>query len=222
MKLVVDPHSSGELVFRAINANEIPALEIALKKIGQLNHPNVASPLKVVDYQSTPHLIRRYIAGDNLSGFFKNFDRLKSLDKAALFRGLMKGVAALHERGVVHGRLHPGNIIVGASHAPVIVDCLTTKAQLLGDPYISPEQIRGKSATKKSDLFSLAILGQQLFDESYPFNGQGSLEISTSILYGEPKRFLGRGLGNEEIVGFIRSALKKRPLFRPRRVPSIN
>lgn len=110
-------------------------------------------------------------------------------DRIARFAAsLMGSLAVVHDHGVVHRDLHPGNVLVGRGDAAHIIDfglsrhvdamahtALTATLQMVGSPrYMSPEQVAGSPLTGQSDVYSAgcvlweALAGQPLWHHPDP------------------------------------------------------
>ena len=99
-------------------------------------------------------------------------------------------MAALHARGRVHGRLHPGNVHVGADGAialaggglPFHPDLADTAA--LG--FAAPELLRGGTPSRRTDAFSLAAIAYALLAGRAPFEAGSPLETIRRVLHEDP------------------------------------
>jgi serine/threonine protein kinase len=96
----------------------------------------------------------------------------KALDIA---RGLCAGLAAAHDKGMVHRDLKPTNIMLdGKGHVRITDFGLAGVAEHVRDPgsgtpaYMAPEQRRGKEATGRSDIYALGIVLHELFTGKRP------------------------------------------------------
>src|SRR5207237_6746868 len=101
-----------------------------------------------------------------------------------------EGRADAHQRGVDHRDIKPANIMVVANGPVKITDFgiarmrgtgdLTQTGMLLGSPkYMSPEQVIGKRADHRSDIFSLGVIIYEMLCGAAPFNG----ENVTALMY---------------------------------------
>ncbi|MCB9675045.1 MAG: protein kinase [Alphaproteobacteria bacterium] len=110
------------------------------------------------------------------------------LDHAAvtdLANGLLDGLAAIHDAGVVHRDLKPDNVICTES-GPVVIDFGVAlemdggRTRVAGTPsYMSPEQSRGRVLDERSDLYQLAVLLCRAGTGRWPFPGKTAVERLT-------------------------------------------
>jgi anti-anti-sigma factor len=101
---------------------------------------------------------------------------------------LCSALATLHERGVTHGDLRPECIIVSGAHAQI------ARAPIFQHPpeygpsaYHAPEQLRGKPATQRTDVYSLGIILYELFLGAHPFGAETEELRLTLQLYSQPQ-----------------------------------
>jgi serine/threonine protein kinase len=99
-----------------------------------------------------------------------------------MLRGLLAGVAEIHDLGIIHRDIKPENVALrsGDWGSPVLLDfglakvlgmsSHTALGALIGTTaYMSPEQLRGESARRRSDLFSLAVTVYEAGTGHHPF-----------------------------------------------------
>lgn len=133
----------------------------------RLEHPAVLAVHRVLDlgdracavYQLAPRLtLHRLLHGDlkHLIQAFEPHRRLQMCMQGA------SALAAAHELGVAHGDLHPGNIAVGDRGEPYVLDwggVVPGESGFTGHPaYASPEQLRGHTASRPSDVYAIAAV----------------------------------------------------------------
>jgi serine/threonine protein kinase len=122
------------------------------------------------------------VAGETLTA---QLNRTGPLDGGALMdlaRGVLDGLAAIHDAGVIHRDLKPGNLMM-TPDGPVIIDFGIAlpldgnRARPAGTPsYMSPEQSRGRPLDERSDLYQLAVLLCRVGSARWPFPGDTVLE----------------------------------------------
>jgi eukaryotic-like serine/threonine-protein kinase len=125
---------------------------------------------------------------------------------------IARGLAAAHERGIVHRDIKPDNIFITNDGRVKILDFglakLTEKAADSADPdqtmgptgargtqigvvmgtlgYMSPEQVRGKPADARSDIFSFGAVVYEMLSGKRAFRGDTSADLMSAILNHEP------------------------------------
>jgi serine/threonine protein kinase len=111
---------------------------------------------------------------------------------------LTDALHAAHSRGVVHRDLKPSNVMISSGGAVKVLDfglsqiaaseaggrftteTLTADHRLIGTvPYMSPEQIEGRPADKRSDIFSLGVMLFEMATGRRPFTGAAPLATMT-------------------------------------------
>src|SRR3984893_11969315 len=133
--------------------------------IAALNHPNICHLYDV----GPNYLVMELVDGSPLKGPLP-------LEKAVEYAGqILDALDAAHQKGITHRDLKPANILVAkqgiklldfglAKHAAPVKDvdvtgALTDQGQILGTlQYMSPEQLQGKEADARSDLFSFGCV----------------------------------------------------------------
>jgi len=166
------------------------------KLAARIRHPNVVPTLDVVSENDELFLVMEYIQGETVSRLLNKTTRaggrIPLPIAAAIVSGALHGLHAAHEArdelgdplGIVHRDVSPQNIIVGIDGVARMLDfgvakaansVHTTRAGLVKGkiPYMAPELLRGAKATRRSDIFSAAvvlwevIVGEHLFDSEH-------------------------------------------------------
>ena len=157
---------------------------------GSLNHPNIVTIHDVGKSGDVVFMAMEYIEGVELRTLIGEGKPLRVAQALSIAAQVAEGLAFAHQRGVVHRDVKPANIMVVANGPVKITDFgiarmrgtgdLTQTGMLLGSPkYMSPEQVIGKRADHRSDIFSLGVILYEMLCGVAPFNG----ENVTALMY---------------------------------------
>src|SRR5579872_2792076 len=172
-----------------------------------LNHPNIFAIYDIGDHRGNPYVVCELLEGETLR------DRLRTgplAARKAIHYGqqIARGLAAAHEKGIVHRDLKPENIFLTADGRAKILDfglakfthsesdrsgdaptmqVATEAGTLLGTVgYMAPEQVRGKPADPRSDIFALGAILYEMLSGKRAFHGDSSADTMSAILKEEP------------------------------------
>jgi hypothetical protein len=184
-------------------------------------HPNVCRVYDIGDAEGWHYLSMEYIDGETLSSLLRRIGSLPSEKALDVARQLCAGLAAAHDRGVLHRDLKPGNIMLDGRGQVRIVDLgfatpiADPTSDLAGTPaYMAPEQLRGEYASERSDLFALGAVLYEVFTGHRLFRARTFQERLASAEGGPPA--LARLAGIDPAVeNAIRSCLESDPVDRP-------
>lgn len=161
-----------------------------IESLGRVNHPNVVRLLKAEDVMVAGiqrEVLRfEFIPGGDLEQALGKGQLLPVDELPAFLKGLLRGIRALQEAGVLHRDLKPGNVALrgGAWSEPVILDLglarlldqssITAYPAFMGTlPYMAPEQFDGRRVRKAVDLFAAGVLTRQALTGQHPFHPPG-------------------------------------------------
>jgi serine/threonine protein kinase len=226
----------GGAVAVKIVKDEMAGDEIFLKRFKReaevaqrIEHPNVVSVIETGDHDGMPWAAQRFISGGSLE---ERLDRWGALDLhqvIAIFKQVAGGLDLLHQNGLIHRDLKPGNILLDERGMPFIADfglakdhqnegtVLTRPGQALGSmDYMAPEQIRGEDVGPATDVYALACMLTELLTGKPPFADQVGMRIMWAHLQDPPPHpsnvndTLPRPVGDAILKG-----LEKEPTARP-------
>ena len=171
-----------------------------------------------------------YIAMELLDGVelrtLMEMDNLSLADKVDLIAQVASGLAAAHNRGIVHRDVKPSNVMVMPGNRAKIMDFGVARMQvsevktrtgvMLGSPkYMSPEQVEGGRVDSRSDLFSLGSVLYELITGTAPFTGNDIGSLLFDIARGKPPPPSKRKLGIPPVLDqIVDKALRKSPAER--------
>ncbi len=205
------------------------------KAVAALNHPNIITIHSVEESDGVPFFTMEHVQGTTLSQMIpdEGFETGRFLDLAI---PIADAVSAAHESGITHRDLKPGNIMISdngqlkvldfglakvsrqepkkvGSDSLLETDFLTSDGKILGTtPYMSPEQLKGKTVDQRSDIFSLGTILYAMATGKHPFLAESSAEVISSILSHHPPEVneIREGLPGY-LSGAIRRCLEKDP-----------
>jgi len=162
-----------------------PAAERFFKEaaaVGRLDHPNIVTIYDAGQEHDLAYIAMDYVAGDSLDAWTGKSELLPVWEVLEIAAQVADALSYAHGRKVVHRDIKPGNIIYDRGSGVVkitdfgvacILDASRTRTgTVLGSPsYMSPEQVAGKKADGRSDLFSLGTTLYQLLSGNLPFSG---------------------------------------------------
>lgn len=180
------------------------------RTISSLSHPNVCHLYDVGQQDGTMFLVMEYLEGETLA------DRLRKgplpLDQVLkVGMEICAGLEAAHKKGVIHRDLKPGNIMltkagaklmdfglakpVQAMPASALTKTLTSphhpvtlEGMVLGTfQYMSPEQVEGRDADPRSDIFALGAVLYEMVTGKPAFEGKTAASTMGAVLAAQPK-----------------------------------
>jgi serine/threonine-protein kinase len=141
----------------------------------QISHPNVCRVYDIGEAEGSTYLSMEYIGGEDLASLLRRIGRLPNDKALEIARQLCAGLAAAHDKGVVHRDLKPGNIMLDGQGRLRITDFgLAGVASEVKDirsgtrGYMAPEQQSGQEVTGRSDIYALGIVLHEVFTGKRP------------------------------------------------------
>ena len=163
----------------------------------QVSHPAVCRVYDVGEADGQPFLSMEYVDGEDLASLLRRIGRLPRDKALEIARQLCAGLAAAHDRGVLHRDLKPENVMLDGRGKVRITDFgLAGLAESLrgedvrsGTPaYMAPEQLAGREATVRSDVYALGLVLYELFTGRRTFGGKSAVELARQHQDEEPAR----------------------------------
>ena len=144
-----------------------------------MSHKNVCRLYDIGEADGRRFLTMEYVDGEDLASLLRRIGRFPQDKAIEIARQLCAGLAAAHERGVLHRDLKPANVMIDGDGNVRITDFgIATAAAdaggiVAGTPqYMAPEQLAGKPATIKSDIYALGLVLFEIFTGRRAFDAQ--------------------------------------------------
>lgn len=189
---VISPH-----LFR--NQEYLDRFRVEAQAQARLNSPNIVTLHSMFQLPSWLVLVMEYVEGETLAQRLHHHGRLNFSNAVWIFEQVLLGVDRAHRMGVVHRDLKPGNIFITAGNEVKLMDfgvarmldnkSLTIAGSMVGTlTYISPEQINGKDADFRSDIYTLGITLYEAVTSRPPFEYRTDFELMNAHLHDQPPR----------------------------------
>jgi serine/threonine-protein kinase len=160
---------------------------------GGLNHPNIVTVYDIGKTDTECYMAMECIEGAELRTLLLPGKPLPVPRALTIAAQVAEGLAYAHERGVVHRDIKPANIMVPENGAVKITDfgiarmrssnVQTQTGMMMGSPkYMSPEQVIGKRADHRTDIFSLGVILYEMLTGATPFSGESVNAVMYQIV----------------------------------------
>src|SRR5262245_31747060 len=191
---------------------------------GSLNHPNIVTVYDVGKEGNVVFMAMEFIEGDELRSLLAAGRPLPVSQAVSVAAQVAEGLAYAHEHGVVHRDIKPANIMVlrdgpvkitdfGIARMRASSDELTQSGMMLGSPkYMSPEQVIGKRADHRSDIFSLGVILYEMLTGAAPFSGENVTALMYQIVNFAPPVPSAVNPAVPELLNFIAAKMLAKPL----------
>ena len=174
-----------------------------IKIARQISHKNVCRTHDLHQEGKTLFLTMEYVRGEDLKSLIHRTKTLSAGTALSIARQVAEGLGEAHKLGITHRDLKPGNIMIDKDGQAKIMDFgiarslhsggITAEGGIIGTPeYMSPEQVEGKEADQRSDIYSLGIILYEMVTGRAPFEGDTSFSVAYKHRHEapeEPRKF---------------------------------
>ena len=184
-----DPHQFGDdpKLFRSLFLKET----LLAKK---LTHPGITQIYDAAADDERAYIVMEYMAQGSLDRYCTPEGLLKPERVAHILERICDALSYAHAHGIIHRDLKPANILMGADGEAKVADFGvaftnlafdSTRNMRVGSPaYMAPEQLEGKPATLKSDVYAVGIMMYKMLVGALPFPAESPAALATRIMLG--------------------------------------
>ena len=168
----------------------------AMRQAMTLDSPNIARTFELGEEESGIYLVSEYLEGITLHALCEKGTAFSNWDLIDTTRQVCSALDHAHARGLTHRNLHPGNILrewdgnIKVMDYGLPVDPLgrfEPETLVRAIYYLSPEQAKGESLDRRSNLFSWGAVLYQMATGERPFDGVDRSAILQNVLNCDPK-----------------------------------
>jgi eukaryotic-like serine/threonine-protein kinase len=193
----------------AADSDRLRRFEQEAQSAGALNHPNILAIYDIGTEGGAPYIVSELLEGETLRNRLSGgaFTPRRAIGHALQ---IAQGLAAAHEKGIVHRDLKPENVFVTTDGRVKILDFGLAKltqpeAPLEGQTnlptmtpgtepgvvlgtlgYMSPEQVRGRPADARSDIFAFGAILYEMLSGRRAFHAETAADTISAILTRDP------------------------------------
>ena len=163
-------------------------------------HPHIASVYGLDESQGIHFLVMALVDGPTLAERLRT-GPLKAHEALRIAIDVADALKAAHHAGIVHRDLKPANIVLGPNGATLVdfglaratprpgaAGPLTTPGTIMGTlPYMAPEQVDGRAADPRTDIFAFGCVLYEMLTGHPAFGGSSAASVGAAILEREPE-----------------------------------
>lgn len=177
--------------------------------LASLNHPNIAAIYGLEDFDGAVALVMEFIDGSTLADRVER-GPIAFEDAHAIAKQIADALEAAHERGIVHRDLKPANVkvtpegivkvldfglakilegesgVTDLSHSPTLIKGTQAGVILGTAAYMSPEQAKGKTVDKRSDIWAFGCVLFEMLTGKQAFIGDSLTETLAAVVRADP------------------------------------
>ena len=188
------------------------------ERIGlELNHPFILKFIPVQGEKSRPYIVTEYLSGCTLAHLLQATRPLPEKDALKIASRMCDALQHMHEHGIIHRDLKPQNVMICRDRTIRIMDFGIARddrsrritrvgnTPTMGTPdYMAPEQVKGKRADNRTDIYNLGAMLYEMLAGAVPFANENPWAALNARVTGDPvaPRKVNRDLSAqaEEIV----------------------
>ncbi|MEY4753923.1 MAG: hypothetical protein RJA44_1598 [Pseudomonadota bacterium] len=162
----------------------------------KLSHPHVVTVFDAGIGADGAYIVMELLRGSDLSQLIKAGWRPSPASAAVIMQRVAEALDYAHTQGVVHRDIKPANIFMVEHTRPVVLDFGiahsgaggTSEQAIMCSPfYAAPEQLEGRSADRRTDVYALGVVFYEVLTGERPYAGRTIEELSAALRQGRPR-----------------------------------
>src|SRR5258706_8546407 len=160
----------------------------------RLKHPNICQVYDAAADDQRTYIVMEFAKEGNLDRFCTRDTLLPAERVAHILERCCDALSYANANGVIHRDLKPANILMAGDGEAKVADFGvafsnlsfdTTRSMVVGSPaYMAPEQLEGKPASMKSDMYAMGIVLYKMLVGALPFTAPTAVELAKRIVAG--------------------------------------
>ena len=205
------------------------------RAVSALNHPRICALFDIGHQDGIDFLVLEWLDGETLEERLRN-GPLRAAQFFEYAAQVAEGLCQAHRRGLIHRDLKPANIMLTQAGAKLldfglakavqpaavspddstVTQSLTREGTIMGTfPYMAPEQLTGKEADARSDIFAFGAVLYEMVSGRRAFTGDSPIEVMAAVLHTHPPPPSSTGsTTNTGLDSLVARCLEKRPADR--------
>jgi len=171
--------------------------------LARLNHPDIVTIYEFLETDTDLVMVMEFVAGESLEGFARRSGPLALDIVAYLIDRLLSALEYAHRFGIVHRDLKPANVMITNVGGIKVMDfgiarvcasqSITLAGSMMGTPgYMAPEQILGRPADIRADVYAVGAILYRLLAGEGPFEGGTTAALIQRQLSEQPTALRSR------------------------------
>jgi len=159
------------------------------RSVARLSSPNVVGVYDQGSHGGLPYLVMEYVPGQTLRELMRARGRLEPREALDIISGVLAGLAAAHEAGIVHRDVKPENVLLGAGNVIKVADFGLARAasrashtqtgMLIGTAaYLAPEQVARSVSDSRTDVYAAGVMLFEMLTGVQPHTGETPLAVA--------------------------------------------
>jgi eukaryotic-like serine/threonine-protein kinase len=159
------------------------------RSVARLSSANVVGVYDQGSHGGLPYLVMEYVPGQTLRELMRSRGRLEPREALDIIGGVLAGLAAAHEGGIIHRDVKPENVLLGAGNVIKVADFGLARAatrashtqtgMIIGTAaYLAPEQVSRSVSDARSDVYAAGVMLFEMLTGVQPHTGESPLAVA--------------------------------------------